>query len=102
MRKGKFLDGIIYMNIALLIIFSIAILVVFYATGGMEPSALVYSFFAAFGVENGLCAWIYTSKLKLKSNNPESKEMAGEDNPSESQEDGLEEYIPDDGEGGKE
>ena len=63
-NDNKFLDTIIYMNIALLVVFTIIVLVIFTNNGGIEPSTLIHSFFLAFGFENGLCAWIYTTKVK--------------------------------------
>lgn len=62
-NKNKVTDVVMILSAILLIIFTITILIIFCITG-QEPATLVASFFAAFGVEGGYCAFIWQRKRK--------------------------------------
>ena len=74
-RKPK-LNGIdIYLIVSacLLIIYTIVTQIIFVVTNGMEPSSLTISFFAAFGVTEGICcALIKNQKQKSKKSQGEN------------------------------
>ena len=76
-RKKKLkLNGIdIYLIVSacLLIIYTIVTQIIFVVTNGMEPSSLTISFFAAFGVTEGICcAMIKNQKAKSKNSQVEN------------------------------
>lgn len=64
-NKNRVTDIVMILSAILLIIFTITILVIFCITG-QEPSTLVASFFAAFGIEGGYCAFIWKTKRRDK------------------------------------
>lgn len=80
-RKPK-LNGIdIYLIVSacLLIIYTIVTQIIFVVTNGMEPSSLTISFFAAFGVTEGICcAMIKNQKAKSKKSQGENLENTSE------------------------
>lgn len=70
-KKINTLDLYLIVSLAVLLLYTISVLVIFWLTG-QEPGVLTGSVFAAFGGEVFLCAWI--KKLKL---NKEFKELHG-------------------------
>lgn len=75
-NKKKKLNGIdIYLicSSILLILYTIVTQIIFVRTGGMEPSSLTISFFAAFGVTEGICCALIKNQ-KLKENPKNSRE----------------------------
>lgn len=67
-KKLNTLDWPLLGMAAFLILFTVAILIIFWHTGS-EPSTLVASVFTACTVEGGCCTWIWTRKRKEKEKN---------------------------------
>lgn len=65
-KDGSFSKSVIMAIIVSVIIFTIAVLVVFVVTGGIEPSTLIISFYGFFGFECGVLGWIKSVKEKEK------------------------------------
>lgn len=64
MNKGRFSKWIVIFCIAQILIFTYICLFVS-MQGAMIPDALVYGFFAVFGLELGGCAFIKHSRFKF-------------------------------------
>lgn len=85
-NKNHVTDIVMVLSAILLIIFTITILVIFCKTG-QEPATLVASFFAAFGVEGGYCAFIWRTKRRdrlderrnICEGDPDSDQYSGDD-----------------------
>lgn len=66
-KHDDFLKKIIIVMGIFLSIFTIAMVLLFYFTGGMEPSTLIACVFAACMGEYSVCGFIKTSKTKKQS-----------------------------------
>lgn len=62
MKKDDFLKKVIIAMAIFLTIFTIVVMILFYTTGGSEPSTLIVSVFAACMGEYSICGLIKTKK----------------------------------------
>lgn len=63
-KPGRFMKLQLIGMFTFLFVFTIAILVIFVITGGMEPTSLVIAVFGICGVEGGILGWIKNNKIK--------------------------------------
>ena len=66
MKKSTFLTKVVTGILIFLFLFTVAILFLFYKTGGMEPSVLVGAVFVGTLGELGICGWIQHGKMKTE------------------------------------
>lgn len=69
----KFSKRVVTAMFALVILFTLAVLFIFYRTGS-EPSTLIACVFAFVGVEGGALAWIRVTKEKTSTSRPGKRE----------------------------
>ena len=62
--KMGVMDKVLLLEAVVLILYTVAVLVIFWHTGA-EPAALTGCVFGVCGMENGVMGWIKTSKDKL-------------------------------------
>lgn len=92
-KKPDGTDYALIISLVLIILFTIAVLVVFWHTGA-EPSTLVGSFFLAFTFEGGFCAYIEGKKQKRKELEEKDERRAHSENYS-SLDRGFDNLFPD-------
>ena len=64
-KKMGVMDKVLVLEAVVLILYTVAVLVIFWHTGA-EPATLTGSVFGVCGMENGVMGWIKTNKDKSK------------------------------------